>query len=338
MDSLTHIALGACIAEAMPGKTLGKKGLLLGAIAQNLPDIDGLANLWLSPSAGLLAHRGLTHALPVGLAAAAALAMLMRSWPRARAQPGWYWFVFFAVQFSIHDLLDTTNAYGTGLLEPFSHERFTWHLLYVVDPLFTLPVLGVALVVLGFTRRQAVGQLWAVAGLGWALGYVGYAFVSKAIISQPIQQSLSAAHIPRTRFFATPTPFNTMLWYVVTATGKGYYAGYRSVFEKPDQPTHFTFFPRQEHLLNLAIDSVEVARLLRFADGFYTVERTNNQLAINVLRFGQMGGWQQPNAPFTFHYLVDRENDERLVTQRGRFTGWNRETIRAYGRRIVNRQ
>ena len=40
MDSLTHLALGACMGEAFAGKTLGKKAMLWGAITQSIPDID----------------------------------------------------------------------------------------------------------------------------------------------------------------------------------------------------------------------------------------------------------------------------------------------------------
>ena len=335
MDSLTHITLGACIGEVMLGKRIGKRALLLGAVAQNLPDIDAVANLWLSPSASLLAHRGLTHSLPVGAVVAVGLAYLLRQWPSARAVPVWFGFVFFAVQIGVHDVLDTTNAYGTGLLEPFSHARFSWHLLYVLDPFFTLPLLLVALLLL-LLRRDRPGRVrWAMAGLVWAGSYVGSAVVNKAVVDGFVQTSLSVAAVPANRFITTPTPFNTLLWSVMADTKQGYYVGYRSVFDSPDQRTEFTFFPRQDSLLGTDRTDAEVARLLRFADGGYTVERTNNQLAINVLRFGQIGGWRYPNAPFTFHYQFGREADERLVTQRGRFTGWDRAGIRAFYRRML---
>lgn len=44
MDSITHIALGACIGEAALSKQIGKKALILGVIAQSLPDIDVTAS------------------------------------------------------------------------------------------------------------------------------------------------------------------------------------------------------------------------------------------------------------------------------------------------------
>ncbi len=40
MDTITHIVPGAAVGEVMAGEKLGKKALLIGAIAGNLPDID----------------------------------------------------------------------------------------------------------------------------------------------------------------------------------------------------------------------------------------------------------------------------------------------------------
>ena len=45
MDSITHIVLGACIGDAVLGKKLGKKGMIVGAIANSLPDADVLGTL-----------------------------------------------------------------------------------------------------------------------------------------------------------------------------------------------------------------------------------------------------------------------------------------------------
>ena len=61
MDSLTHIALGACIGEAILGHKIGKKALLIGALAQSIPDVDFIESFWLSEAEQLIAHRGITH-------------------------------------------------------------------------------------------------------------------------------------------------------------------------------------------------------------------------------------------------------------------------------------
>ena len=46
MDSLTHIVIGMIEGELIVGKKLGKKAMLIGAIANSLPDIDVVTSLF----------------------------------------------------------------------------------------------------------------------------------------------------------------------------------------------------------------------------------------------------------------------------------------------------
>ena len=88
MDSLTHIVLGAAIGELMAGRKLGKKALLIGAVANSLPDIDFVASFWLPTAQDVWAHRGITHSLLFIAVVTPILTWLAtRIWPR-RAQMG----------------------------------------------------------------------------------------------------------------------------------------------------------------------------------------------------------------------------------------------------------
>jgi inner membrane protein len=246
------------------------------------------------------------------------------------------WALFFALQLTVHDLLDTCNAYGTGLLEPFSQRRFSFHLVYVADPLFTLPLLVAALLLLRVKTGRPLRRKAVALGLLWAAVYLGGAAFAKARTDQALAHSLAARDMPRAARFSTPTPFNSLLWYAVAGTEGGYLVGYRSVFESGDHPTAFTFFPRADSLLPTADQTGDVSRLLRFADGFYTVERRRDTTRFNVLRFGQVLGWQHPGAPFAFGYLLGGNYDNILAVQRGRFRGWNATTVRRLYARIFS--
>ena len=57
MDSLTHTVLGACLGQVIAGKKIGKKAMLWGAIANNIPDIDVITSAWMGQADSLLAHR-----------------------------------------------------------------------------------------------------------------------------------------------------------------------------------------------------------------------------------------------------------------------------------------
>lgn len=63
MDSLTQLVLGAAVGEAILGKKIGNKAIFWGAVAGTIPDLDVLANLFMSPLDALTFHRGLTHSL-----------------------------------------------------------------------------------------------------------------------------------------------------------------------------------------------------------------------------------------------------------------------------------
>ena len=335
MDSITHLALGACIGEAVLHKHIGRKALVAGAIAQSLPDIDAVASLWLSVPEDLVAHRGITHSFFFAIIAAILLAVVTK---RMFATKDLKWstlFFFFCFQLCLHDVLDTCNAYGTALLEPFSHQRFYFHVLYVADPLFSISLV-VAFIALAFYKQKKDQQRkrWVWIGLLPSCLYLVIAIINKSMVKEQLVRSLQAEHIQYKSAIITPTPFNTLLWYIVAAKDSGYLVGYRSVFDKKSSLLPFTYYPKNESLLQQVDTSVDVKALITFADHYYTVDNTKDTLTFNILRFGQSLGWQDSNARFAFQYYLNPTYNNSLVVQRGRFKGWNWETIIKMFRRI----
>ena len=120
---------------------------------------------------------------------------------------------------------------------------------------------------------------------------------------------------------------------MVAGTDTGYYVGFRSVFDTSKQ-MDLEFFPRNDSLLNQVKDHRDIDNLIRFSQQFYTVEKWNDTLVFNDLRFGQMLGWESKRGRFVFHFFLNHRNDNRLVVQRGRFKGWNLETAESLVQRI----
>ncbi|HEV2479794.1 MAG TPA: metal-dependent hydrolase [Puia sp.] len=330
MDSLTHIVLGATIGELMAGRKLGKKALLIGAVANSLPDIDFVASFWLPTARDIWAHRGITHSLFFVIVMTPILAWLAaRIWrqtPMTRKD----WYLFFSVQLFAHIFIDAFNAYGTGWFEPFSHYRVAFHVLFVADPFFSvwLAIAFVALIVLRSTHPAR--KRWAWFGLAFSSLYLCYALANKLGIDARAKTDLRG--IPYTRYLSTPTPLNSWLWYIVAEDSTGFYTGYRSVFDH--QPTRFRFQPRSKTLLRPFMGHKDVYYLMRFSQGFYIVEQWGDTTVFNDLRFGEMRGWEDPKARFVFHYFLEYPAGNKIVVQRGRFAGWNWHTCQAMIRRI----
>ncbi|MDQ1088835.1 metal-dependent hydrolase [Siphonobacter sp. SORGH_AS_1065] len=334
MDTLTHITIGACVGEAFLAKRIGKKALLIGAVAQNLPDIDALDALFLSPAQNLLVHRGITHSLVLAF-----LAPLGFSWVLRKKFPQvnfLHFYLFFLIQLLLHDFLDVCNSYGTGIFEPFSHQRITFNLLYVIDPLFTLPLVLSCLALLYLKNQHSARKTWVSLGLISCFLYLSVTLFHKRKINHSIEESLRTQSITSTDYFTTPTPFNSLLWYAVAAVPGGYQIGYRSVFDHGWTPFHFV--PQREELLRNIQKEKEVQDLKYFARGFYTISDQDHALQFNVLRFGQVLGWENPDAAFAFHFYLNADYDNRLVMQRGRFSGWNRGSIQRMIQRIGGQQ
>ena len=333
MDSITHIVLGACIGDAVLSKKIGKKGMLVGAIAQSFPDFDFLGTLWLSLPENLYFHRGITHSFFFGFFMAFILAFITQKIFRKKGLSYQKLFIFFCLQMWLHDILDTCNSYGTGLLEPFNHHRFSFDLLFVADPFFTIPLIIAAIALLVLKTNSSSRRNWIVAGLILPCIYLIYSVSNKDAVDEQVSKSLAKQEIQNAGFITTPTPFNTWLWYIMVPTDSGVHIGYRSVYDAKNYVTPFTFYPKNEQLLFSRENSKDVIYLKKFADSIYTIEKNNDSLIFTVPRFGRIAGWDNKPGTFNFQYYLNDGFDNTLLIQRGRAKELDRNIfIRMYYR------
>ena len=157
--------------------------------------------------------------------------------------------------------------------------------------------------------------------------------INKKIIDGRVQQTFAKAGLNPKNYFTSPTPLNNILWYVVAEADSGFYIGYSSVFDS-DPNIHLEFYPQNNQLLQGVPNPEEVALLKRFSQGYYTIEKVEETIVLNDLRFGQIAGWDTPRARFVFYFFLEKPDMNSLVVQRGRFTGWNKKTMRSFWNRI----
>jgi len=334
VDSLTHIALGACMGDAFAGKQLGKRAMFLGAVAQSVPDIDFVASFWTNTSENLLAHRGFTHSFLFVSLIAPFLGLVAERWHRPHDISIRKWILFFSVQAFIHLFLDGMNSYGVGWFEPFSHYRVSYNWIFVADPFYSV-WLGVAFVVLLILKRNSPKRNWWIRfGVGMSTIYLLYCGLNKIRIDNDVRDIFRKQQISYNHYFTTPTPLNNWLWYVVAENDSGYNIGYRSLFDR-ERKIDFHFIPRNASLLEPVKDKEDLQKLIRFSQGYYSVQKWDDTLLVfNDIRFGQMVGWEDPSARFVFHYFLEHPTRNKFVVQRGRFYGWNMNSFKALLRRI----
>jgi inner membrane protein len=333
MDSLTHIALGACMGEAFAGKQLGKKAMLWGALAQSIPDIDFIASFWMDTPSALLAHRGFTHSILFCLLITPLLALMAEKWHRPHNISLKKWMLFFGGVIFIHIFIDAFNNYGVGWFEPFSNYRISFNAIYVADPFFSIWP-GIALIALLILKRRSPKRKnWWRMGLIMSSVYLLYCLFNKVKMNTDVKDIFHKQNIVYTRYFTTPAPLQNWLWYVVAGSDSGYYVGYRSAFDSKKEIS-FQYFPRKDFLLEPVKDHEDLHKLIRFSQQFYTAEKWHDTLVINDLRFGQVIGWHDPREKFAFHYYLQDKADNKLVVQRGRFAGWDRRSLNSFFKRL----
>lgn len=333
MDSITHTVLGACVGEALAGKKLGKHAMFWGALANNIPDVDVITSFWMSQADSLLAHRGFTHSILFALLFPFILAFILSRWHKNKLMLFKDWWILIASGMFLHIFIDSLTSYGTGWFEPFSHYRVTMNVLFVADPFYTLSLL-ISFVALLFIKGKKKSRIkWTNFGLWISTLYIGYAFINKAIIDSDFKKELSRQNIQYTNYFSTPAPLNNFLWYLVAKNDTGFFLGYHSMFDKTDE-IDLNYRPKNENLLSGLETDNDLLKLKRFSKGYYSSEKINDTLFINDLRFGTTGGWKDPSADFVFRYCLEKDANNDLVIQRGRFKSAGKDALTSLWKRI----
>lgn len=206
MDPLTQGVFGGLWAQAgSRGKKLKAAGAA-GIVAGMAPDLDVLIR---SSSDDLLAldyHRHFTHAIP--FAPIGALVVALALWPLMRRHLGFaQLYLFCFLGYLSHGILDAFTSYGTYLGWPFTDERFAFNWISVIDPLFTVPLL--ILLILVFRREQLRFHRIAVA---WAVLYLGFGGVQHYRAEQAVAQWAAQEAIAVERLVAKPAFANLLLW------------------------------------------------------------------------------------------------------------------------------
>ena len=319
--------------EAFAGKTVGKKAMLWGILAQSIPDVDFIASFWLKTSDNLLAHRGITHSLLFALLITPIIAEFAYSLHKPHNISLKKWILFIGSVIFIHLFLDAFNNYGVGWLEPFSHVRISFNTIYVADPFFSI-IPGIALLMLLFIKQKSTVRKWI-----WKTGliipflYLLYSLANKLYVTAETEKILAAQNINFNKLLITPAPLQTWLWFIAAGNDSGFYTGYRSVFDKqPSLELHFK--PQNNNLIHLVKEPDQLNKLIRFSQGFYTIEQRKDSMVFYDLRFGQIIGWQNPLEDYAFYYYLQPDVDNTLVVQRGRFAKWDRQSFKSFLNRI----
>jgi inner membrane protein len=318
MDTLSHIVLGAAVGEAMLGNKIGRKAMLYGALAGNLPDIDVLGILFLSDSKQLLFHRGITHSLFFAVVISTLLGWVLKRFHNDHSIVWMNWTWLFITAMLSHLLLDSFTCYGLGLFEPFNNYRLSFNTIFVADPLYTLPFLICILMVFKAKNGSAQRKKWNSTGLWISSSYLAFALLNHEYAYHVMEQSLKRQKLSYEHFTVTPAPLNTFLWMGYSHDKDGAWIGYYSIFDKEKRVEYHRIL-RNDSLLLPFENNQSIKNLKQLSKGNYFVSKEDTVIYFNDIRFGQVSGWDKANGPFAFKYNLNKNADNKRALNRTKY-------------------
>ena len=193
-----------------------------------------------------------------------------------------------------HALLDAFTVYGTRVFWPFMPGPVGIGSVFIIDPLYTLPLLVAlvwALARRDWTPRFGRALVWC---LALPSAYLGWSLAAQQTALARADAVLADGGVTPERVMATPTPFNTLSWRVIALAGGDYFNMYVPMLGGPDAVTVYRHArgPVNDGCLDGLADA---ARLAAFSKGFYRTELRDGALVLSDLRMGLT-----PNYVFSF--------------------------------------
>lgn len=310
----------------MGRRTAVWKAALWGGVCGTLPDLDALIDHG-DPVLNMTLHRGDSHALfwltllaPAVAALAARVHGEMVLWRR--------WWLALWLALVTHPLLDWTTIYGTQMLRPFSTEPLGLGSMFIIDPLYTVPLL--VGVIAALRLSGGAGLRWNAVGLVLSTAYLGWSMVAQQHVQGVARAALAQQGISVERLLVTPAPFTTVLWRVVAMEGDRYHEGFWS-FLDGSREIRFDAFPRGKALQSQLADNTSFQRVASFSDGFYRLRERQGGISVADLRMGQEPG-------YVFEFEVARAEGSQLQAVTPRSVGERGDVgagLRWLGRRLL---
>jgi inner membrane protein len=246
----------------------------------------------------MVRHRGPSHSLLLLTLLAPAFAALVcaieRRSPRPTGQPvaSWRrWTIALWLALFTHPLLDLMTVYGTQLFQPISDQAFGVGSIFIIDPLYSLPLMAGLLAALVMRDRGLRANRW---GLAVSTAYLAWTVLAQLYVLGHARASLAAAGLADRPVLVTPAPLQTLLWRVVVVDGPGYHEGYYALADL-GRPLRLQARDRGGELLQTLAQHPQVAQLARFSDGFYSLALRDGRVWLTDLRMGQ-----HPHYVFSF--------------------------------------
>lgn len=308
MDSLSQALLGAATFAIVKDKYIGKKSLIIGAIAGTLPDLDVFLSPFFNEVAFISVHRSVSHSLIFAVFASFLFAFIAHKITKCKYRYKDWSLAFFLAIFT-HSLLDWCTTYGTKLFAPFNGHLFSLNNIHIIEPFYT-SILLIGVLILLFKKampslkRQKIIRLTLV----FSTLYLCWTFVSKGIANHSFLAQIEAKNIQYEKMMISPTPLNSLLWNGIIKTKEGYYFGSYSLLDSREN-IELYFVESENDLIPKIKEFKKGRQYLEFTQGFPLIKIENNETSIYAIKFGPMNYFGEPEFVYPLSLNLNEKDD-----------------------------
>lgn len=314
MDSLTQGLLGAVTFAVVKDKDIGRKSLLIGAVAGTIPDLDVLLAPMFNDIEFLTVHRSVSHSIILAIILGLVLGELFyRSYDKKQSRAGWQWAFFLAI--FTHSLLDWFTTYGTKLISPFNDHLFSLNSIHVFEPAYTAILLGGVLWHLVGKKKGSGMKLKLTLLLSSLYLLLGYA--SKNHAYYHFKSQLDKEQVAYQDILVSPTPLNIFLWHGIVKHRDGYSFGTYSIFDKTNEIL-FQYVPSANDVISKIEHNQLVRYYLDYTQGYPLVEKdADGAIKIYAIKYGPINYFGTPEFVYPLCLNENEVVDDKITIDFG---------------------
>lgn len=272
MDIFTQGLIGSALSLSIAKKNETKLAAATGFLSGLIADADIFIQSSADPLLTIEYHRHFTHSIlfiPLGALIATILCWLLVKDKIAFRRL----YLFCLMGYSLSGFIDSCTSYGTYLLWPFYDERLSFHIISIVDPVFTL-VLFVTVLLAYIKYKPGYAHM----GLVFCCIYLLLGVMQhQRIFEIASNLAKSRGHVVN-KLVVKPTLGNILLWRSTYISGGYIYvdairAGiYNNIIYKGES---VPLFVPEMHALDIPADSIlykDILRFEKFSDGYIAMD------------------------------------------------------------------
>lgn len=331
MDSLTQGLLGAATFAIVKDKDIGKKSLLIGALAGTIPDLDVFLAPFFNDIEFITVHRSVSHSIGLAIVLSFVLGEIFyRIYNRKHSRKSWNLAFFLAI--FTHSILDWFTTYGTKLISPFNDHLFSLNSIHVFEPIYT------AILLFGILRyllksRNDIKSKAIQYSLIFSTCYLLLGIASKNHAYYHFKGQLEKENIAFEDILVSPTPMNIFLWHGIIKQKEGYLISSYSIFDGK-KPVNFQFV-KSDHEI---VDQVKHNRLIKYYLDYtqdYPLIETDElgNIKIYAIKYGPINYYGKPEFVYPLAFNLYDLKEENIKID---YSGKQRGPVKNY-RNLIKR-